>query len=125
MVAREAAAIMPALVAGSLIAGLIQVVVDRPTLLALGSDPVLSVFTLMILAIVISMCSNADAFFILSLGSLFSPGSVIAFLVIGPMVDIKMIALMKTTFTTTTVAQIVSFVVLSVAVLGLWVNFAS
>jgi hypothetical protein len=41
------------------------------------------------------------------------------------MVDIKMIALMKTTFTTTTVAQIVSFVVLSVAVLGLWVNFAS
>jgi uncharacterized membrane protein YraQ (UPF0718 family) len=79
----------------------------------------------MILAIVISMCSNADAFFILSLGSLFSPGSVIAFLVIGPMVDIKMIALMKTTFTTTTVAQIVSFVVLSVAVLGLWVNFAS
>ena len=125
MFAREAAAIMPALVAGSLIAGLIQVVVDRPTLLALGSDPVLSVFTLMILAIVISMCSNADAFFILSLGSLFSPGSVIAFLVIGPMVDIKMIALMKTTFTTTTVVQIVSFVVLSVAVLGLWVNFAS
>jgi uncharacterized membrane protein YraQ (UPF0718 family) len=71
------------------------------------------------------MCSNADAFFILSLGSVFSPGSVIAFLVLGPMVDIKMIALMRTTFRTKTVVQLVSIVFLSVAVLGLWVNFAS
>ena len=125
MFGRESAAIMPALVVGSLIAGFIQVIVDRPTLLALGSDPVLSVFTLMILAVVISMCSNADAFFILSLGSAFSPGSVIAFLVLGPMVDIKMIALMRTTFRTKTVVQLVSIVFLSVAVLGLWVNFAS
>jgi uncharacterized membrane protein YraQ (UPF0718 family) len=116
---------MPALVIGSLIAGFIQVAVERQVLLALGADPILSVFTLMILAVVISMCSNADAFFILSLGSLFSPGAVIAFLVLGPMVDIKMIALMRTTYTTKTVAQLVAIVVLCVAVLGLWVNYAS
>jgi uncharacterized membrane protein YraQ (UPF0718 family) len=41
------------------------------------------------------------------------------------MVDIKMIALMRTTYTTKTVAQLVAIVVLCVAVLGLWVNYAS
>ena len=125
MFAKETSAVMPALLIGSLIAGFIQVAVERKVLLALGADPILSVFTLMILAVVISMCSNADAFFILSLGSLFSPGAVIAFLVLGPMVDIKMIALMRTTYTTKTVAQLVAIVVLCVAVLGLWVNYAS
>jgi uncharacterized membrane protein YraQ (UPF0718 family) len=125
MFAKETSAVMPALLIGSLIAGFIQVAVERQVLISLGADPILSVFTLMILAVVISMCSNADAFFILSLGSLFSPGAVIAFLVLGPMVDIKMIALMRTTYTTKTVAQLVAIVVLCVAVLGLWVNYAS
>ncbi|OUD86881.1 putative permease [Clavibacter michiganensis subsp. michiganensis] len=80
---REATTIMPALVIGSLLAGLIQVAVPREVLVTLGGSPILSVLALMLLAFVVSVCSNVDAFFVLSFGSVFLPGGIVAFLVFG------------------------------------------
>lgn len=124
MYAAETGAMLPALFVGAGIAGFVQVAVQRDLLIALGQNPVLSVLALMALAFVISICSNVDAFFVLSLGSTFSPGAVIAFLVFGPMIDIKMIALLRTTFTVRTLVTITTVVALAVAVLGLAVNLA-
>jgi uncharacterized membrane protein YraQ (UPF0718 family) len=123
VMARESAAVMPALVLGAFIAGLVQVAVPRSVLVTLGSNPVWSVLALMALAFVISICSNIDAFFILPFASTFLPGGVVAFLLFGPIIDIKMLAMMKTTFTTTTLVQITTVVALTCAAIGLMVNF--
>lgn len=77
------------LIAGSMIAAAMQTFVPQSTLLALGSGPVISVVTLMALAFVLSICSTVDAFVALSFANSFTTGSILAFLVFGPMVDIK------------------------------------
>jgi uncharacterized membrane protein YraQ (UPF0718 family) len=118
----EMSAVLPALFVGAAVAGLIQVVIARDLLLALGQNPLWSVLALMALAFVIAICSTVDAFFVLSLGSAVSPGAVVAFLVFGPMIDVKMLALLRTTFTARALAVLTAVVALSTTVLGLAVN---
>ncbi len=122
MFAKESTAMLPALFVGSAVAGLIQVAVSRDVLITLGQNPVLSVFALMALAFVIAICSNVDAFFILAFSSTFMPGAIVAFLVFGPMIDVKMLALMRTTFSARTLLQLTLIVGLASAGLGLGVN---
>ena len=118
----ELRAVMPALVIGSALAGAVQVLIPREALLAIGSNPALSIVAMIALAMVVSICSNVDAFFALSFASTFTPGSIVAFLLVGPLVDIKMLALMRTTFTTRTLAGIVVVVILSAFAIGSVVN---
>lgn len=118
----ETSAMLPALFVGSAVAGIIQVGISRDLLITLGQNPVLSVFALMALAFVIAICSNVDAFFILAFGSTFMPGAIVAFLVFGPIIDVKMLALMRTTFTARTLLQLSLLVGLAAAALGLAVN---
>ncbi len=120
--AEETSTLLPALILGSAIAGAIQVGIPRDVLLALGSNPLWSVLALMALAFVVSICSNVDAFFILAFGSAFLPGGVAAFLTFGAMVDVKMVALMRTTYRTAAVVQLAAMVGLASLVLGLAVN---
>jgi len=123
--AEETSAMLPALFVGSAIAGAIQVGVHRDLLSSLGSNPLLSVVALLVLAFVVSICSNVDAFFVLSLGSTFMPGGIVAFLVFGPMIDIKMLSLMRTTYTARALVLITALVALCVIVLGLGVNLGA
>lgn len=122
---RETSILMPALVIGAVVAGAIQVAVPRDVLVALGSDPLFSVLAMMVLAFVISVCSNVDAFFILPFASTFLPGSIVTFLVFGPIIDIKMLALMRTTYSTRTLVQLTVVVGLLSAALGLVVNYVA
>jgi len=77
------------LVIGALLAALMQTVVPQTWLLALGQGPVLSVIVLSLLAVLLSVCSTVDSFIALAFTGTFSTGAVLAFLVYGPMVDIK------------------------------------
>lgn len=122
--ATETATMLPALVAGSFLAGAIQVGVPRQVLIGLGSNPVLSVAAMILLAFVVSMCSNVDAFFVLAFGATFAPGAIIAFLVFGAMIDIKMLALLRTTFTNRTLVLLTGLVLFATLALGLGVNLA-
>lgn len=118
----ELHSVMPALIIGSMVAGAVQVLIPRSALLAIGSDPALSIAAMMVLAVVVSLCSNVDAFFALSFASTFTPGSIVAFLVVGPVVDLKMYALLRTTFTTRVLVGLTAIVVLSAFALGTVVN---
>jgi len=120
----ESTALMPALTLGAFIAGAIQVGVSREVLLALGTDPIVSVMALIILAFVISVCANVDAFFILPFAQTFLPGSIVAFLVFGPLIDIKMVALLRTTFAGRTIALMALVVGLCALGLGMVMNSA-
>ena len=119
---REAGVIMPALFIGSLVAGGIQVLVPREVLVTLGSDPIWSILALMALAFVVSVCSNVDAVFILPFASTFLPGSIVAFLVFGPVIDIKMLSLMRTTYRAKTLLLLTVVVALLAMLFGLVVN---
>lgn len=77
------------LIIGSMMAAAMQTLVPQSTLLALGSGPVISVVIMMVLAFVLSICSTVDAFLALSFVNSFTTGSILSFLVFGPMVDIK------------------------------------
>ncbi len=118
----ELRAVMPALIIGSALAGAVQVLVPRDALLAIGSNPALSIIAMIALAMIVSICSNVDSFFALSFASTFTPGSIVAFLLVGPLVDVKMLALLRTTFASRTLVGIVVIVVLSAIVLGGAVN---
>ncbi|MBL1177119.1 permease [Pantanalinema sp. GBBB05] len=86
------------LVLGSAIAAIVQVFVPREVILNLGQGPVTSILAMMLLAAVVSICSTVDAFFALSFASTFTSGSLLAFLVFGPMIDLKGIGLMLSIF---------------------------
>ncbi|WIB60632.1 permease [Curtobacterium sp. MCLR17_007] len=118
----ETATMMPALFVGAGLAAAIQVAVPRSTLVAIGSNPVLSVLAMMLLAMTVSLCSNVDAFFALSFASTFLPGAITAFLIIGPIIDVKMIALLRTTFRTRFLVLLSVVCVLFAAAVGLVMN---
>lgn len=120
----ESTALMPALILGAFIAGAIQVGVSREVLFALGTDPIISVLALIVLAFVISVCANVDAFFILPFAQTFLPGSIVAFLVFGPLIDIKMVALLRTTFRASTIGVMAGVVGLGALALGMVMNSA-
>ena len=86
------------LVMGSAIAAVIQVWVPRDIILSLGQGPVSSIIAMMVLAAIVSICSTVDSFFALSFASTFTGGSLLAFLVFGPTIDLKAIGLILTIF---------------------------
>jgi uncharacterized membrane protein YraQ (UPF0718 family) len=86
------------LVIGSAIAACIQVFVPREMILNLGQDPITSIVAMMLLAVIVSICSTVDSFFALSFASSFTSSSLLAFLVFGPMIDIKSVGLMLSIF---------------------------
>lgn len=85
------------LVIGGLTAAVLNVVVPRDVLQAVADNPMLAVLVMAGLAVVLSICSEADAFVAASLTE-FSLTSRLVFLVVGPMVDIKLIAMQSGTF---------------------------
>lgn len=86
------------LVLGSAIAATVQVVIPRELILSLGQGAISSIVAMMVLALVVSICSTVDSFFALSFASTFTSGSLLAFLVFGPMIDLKNIGLLLTVF---------------------------
>lgn len=86
------------LVLGSAIAAIIQVGIPREVIVSLGQGPVTSILAMMTLGAVVSICSTVDSFFALSFASTFTSGSLLAFLVFGPMIDLKSLGLILTIF---------------------------
>jgi len=76
-------------IAGSFIASMLKTYAPQKLILSLGSDPITSIIAMMILAFVLSICSQADAFIAQSFYGIFSKASLLSFMIYGPMLDIK------------------------------------
>jgi len=111
------------LVLGASIAALLQTFISQPVLLAIGGGPILSVLMMMTLAVLLSICSTVDAFIALSFVGSFSFGSVLSFLVFGPMVDIKSILMFLQVFRRKTVFYLVLIPFLMSLLAGLTFNY--
>ena len=111
------------LVIGGITAAILNVAIPPSIINSVAGHPLIGVLFLAALAVVLCICSEADAFVAASL-SQFSLTARLAFLVVGPMVDIKLVSLQAGVFgrrfasrfapTTFVVAVVVSIVV------GLW-----
>jgi len=77
------------LIFGAMLTALIQTLVARESLVAIGQGEFSSHLFMMGLAYVLSLCSTSDAFVASSFTTTFSTGSLLTFLVFGPMLDIK------------------------------------
>ena len=82
---------------GAATAATLQVVVPRSLLDGLGGSGPGAVITLGLIAVLLAVCSEADAFVAASLVQ-FSATARLAFMVVGPAVDVKLIALQAGTF---------------------------
>ena len=104
------------LLIGSFIASFIQTVVSRDILVSIGTGQGSSIAVMMGLAHILSICSEADAFVAKSFSATFIPASLTAFLLYGPMADIKntlmMLACFKGKFVALLFAMITFFVFL-------------
>ncbi|MFF9161743.1 permease [Streptomyces longwoodensis] len=85
------------LVVGAMAAATFNVAVPRSVLDTFAGSAWLSVLFLAALAVLLAVCSEADAFVAASLSG-FSPVARLTFMVVGPMVDLKLIALQTGTF---------------------------
>jgi uncharacterized membrane protein YraQ (UPF0718 family) len=79
------------LVFGAFLAGLIQMAISRGELAALTDAQAPSILIMMLLAMALNLCSEADAFVAASFKTMLSYTAQMAFLVLGPMLDTKLI----------------------------------
>lgn len=111
------------LIIGAMLAAGLQTFIPQSALLAVGSGPVLSVLVMMTLAIILSICSTVDAFVALGFVGTFSFGSILSFLVFGPMVDIKSVLMYLQVFRRKSVAYIVLLPLLMSLLAGILFNY--
>jgi uncharacterized protein len=110
------------LILGAFVAAFIQTTVKTATLLDIGQGPLSSNFVMMGLAYVLSLCSEADAFVAASFRSTFSTGSLVAFLVFGPMLDIKNTLMLLGTFKAKFVVYLMGYITILVAIITLFIK---
>ena len=119
---REFLDLLALLVLGCLIAALVQTWLPRSWLLAVGGAPTGSILALMLLAVVVSVCSSVDAFLALGFAAQVTPGALLAFLLLGPVVDLKLAGLFTVLMRPRAIAITAIAASLGVLMIGQWVN---
>ncbi|MEQ1854768.1 MAG: permease, partial [Chthoniobacteraceae bacterium] len=77
-------------VIGTAITSVFAVGVNREVIAPLAQSPFLSVVALMVLAALLALCSTTDAFVAATQLTAFSPAAKLAFLLFGPVFDLKL-----------------------------------
>jgi uncharacterized membrane protein YraQ (UPF0718 family) len=102
------------LVIGAFIAALAQTYIARSSFLALSEIPLLSVVLMMALAILLNLCSEADAFIAASFQSLVSVPAQLAFLLTGPMFDLNLLLMYQSIFNRKAIIVLASLILTTV-----------
>lgn len=81
------------LIVGAFFAAFCQTVIDRSQFVDLAQSPSLAIVLMMVMAVALNLCSEADAFVAASFRGTMPLSSQMAFMVLGPMLDIKLVAM--------------------------------
>lgn len=119
---REFLDLLALLVLGCVIAAAVQTWLPRSWLLEIGGAPTASILALMVLAVVVSVCSSVDAFLALGFAAQVTPGALLAFLLLGPVVDLKLAGLFTVLMRPRAIAITAVAASLGVLLIGQWVN---
>lgn len=104
---------------GALITAMIHTFVNTGQLAAYGQGPVSSHLLMAGFAYLLSICSTSDAFVASSFVSTFSAGSLITFLVLGPMLDLKGTLMLLSAFKTKFVVTLAAVIPVTVLVFSI------
>ncbi len=114
------------LLLGAAIAALVQTFLPQQIIGGLASVPIVDTLAMMGLAIVLSLCSESDAFIGASFGQMgFGPSTQLAFLVFGPMFDLKLGAIYAGTFRRRVFVAIVLTSAVAALVFTTWIRLVS
>lgn len=86
------------LVIGALLAAITRTWIPQELLLDLAQNPILATLVMMLLAVILSVCSTVDAFIVSGYATNFNVGALLGFLIYGPMIDVKAISMLLTSF---------------------------
>lgn len=98
------------IVIGAFITSLIQLVIPREAFISLGSQSGMSLIVMMLMAFVFSACSTSDAFIARSYLGRMTLGSILGFLVYGPMMDTKNMLMLLGSFKKAFVVKLIAIV---------------
>lgn len=110
------------LILGAFISAFFQTIIERDYVLKLGQHPVYSIIAMMLFAYLISLCSEADAFIASTFLGQFTPGAIIAFLILGPMIDIKNTLMLSSSFKKGFIVKLISLIFIMCFAAGFIVN---
>ena len=110
------------LIFGALLSSIMQTFITRQYGAVIAENPVLSIFVMGVLAFALSICSTADAFIAKTFLGQFTTGSIITFLIMGPMLDIKNTLMLSETFKFKFLLKLMLWIIMMTFTVGMIVN---
>jgi hypothetical protein len=113
------------LIIGAFVAALARTTIDVAAFRQLFASPILSILAMMCLAVALNLCSQTDAFIAAGFRSVFPETAQMGFMVLGPMLDMKLVLQYFTLFRGRTVGVLglVTFVTVLIAMIALQYGF--
>lgn len=102
------------LIIGAAIAALAQTGIERRLVLDLAALPLAPSLAMMLLAILLNLCSEADAFIAASFRGLMPMPAQLAFMLIGPMFDLKLLLMYRSVFARRAILALSALILLAV-----------
>lgn len=104
---------------GAFLSSAFMTIIDKDMLNNLGSKKMLSIIIMMALAFLLSLCSEADAFIAKGFLEHFSIPAISAFLILGPMMDLKNAIILGSYFKKSFIFKLITIIVLVVIIMTL------
>jgi hypothetical protein len=111
------------LVIGAFIAALAQTFINREVFLGLARHPVLPSLMMIALAVLLNLCSEADAFIAASFRGLMPLPGQMGFMLTGPMFDLKLLLMYQGVFRKRAIAVLTGLILIAVLAATLGMEF--
>lgn len=109
------------IIIGSLLSSLMQTVIPKELFTSLSGGIIISTLIMMLFAFILSVCSTSDAFIARTFINQFPMGSIMGFLVLGPMLDIKNLLMLLGNFKKRFVMKLIIIIlVISFSILNIF-----
>lgn len=108
---------------GAFLSSLMQTFIPRKYILSIGHGYISSILVMMALAFLLCVCSETDAFIARTFVGQFTNGSIIAFLIFGPMIDIKNTLMLGKAFKARFIMKLIALIFMVCFVIGLTINY--
>jgi hypothetical protein len=115
--------VAPYLVVGTLVAAIIRSSIPASAIELLADRPFLSIGGMMAFAFALNLCSEADAFIAASFMGIIPLAGQMAFMVLGPMLDIKLLLMYRSVFRVRFIAVLATMIVVLVFVYMLFFRY--
>ncbi len=104
------------LIIGAFVAALARATIDVVAFRQLFGSPILSIFAMMGLAVALNLCSQTDAFIAAGFRAVFPETAQMAFMVLGPMLDLKLLLTYFTVFKSRLIGALALVTLISVLI---------